>query len=174
MNEWGYVQKTLFMDIQILTSCSFHVMKHYFYFFPNHLKMQKKKKILACRPFKNKCLIWPRDSGLLNPDLYDLQNPFYLRVCMCAFSVVQSCPTLCNPTDYNLPYSSVHAIFQARILDWVAISSSTGSSPPRDRIHIPCISCTGRQILYHCSIWEVRLRVFNSTNQKTTVGEEQK
>ena len=33
------------MDIQILTSCSFHVMKHYFYFFPNHLKMQKKKNL---------------------------------------------------------------------------------------------------------------------------------
>ena len=38
--------------------------------------------------------------------------------------VTQSCPTLCNPTDYSLPGSSVHGIFQARVLEWVAISFS--------------------------------------------------
>ena len=159
------------MDIQNLTSCSFHVMKHYFYFFPNHLKMRKKttkkpkpQTFLARRPVKNKCWIWPMDSGLLNPDLYDLQNPFYLRVCMCAFSVAQSCPTLCDLTDYSLPDSSVQAIFQIRILEWVAISYSRGSSQPRDRAHISCISCTGG----------IHLRVYNSTNQKSMVGEEQK
>ena len=37
--------------------------------------------------------------------------------------VAQSCPTLCNPMDCSLPGSSVHGIFQARILEWVAISS---------------------------------------------------
>ena len=37
--------------------------------------------------------------------------------------VAQSCPTLCDPMDCNLPGSSVHGIFQARILEWVAISS---------------------------------------------------
>ena len=37
---------------------------------------------------------------------------------------VQSCPTLCEPMDCNLPGASVHRIFQARILEWVAISSS--------------------------------------------------
>ena len=42
---------------------------------------------------------------------------------------------------YNLPGSSVHGIFQARILEWVAISSSRGSSLPKDRTHIYCISC---------------------------------
>ena len=36
----------------------------------------------------------------------------------------QSCPTLCEPMDCNLPGTSVHRIFQARILEWVAISSS--------------------------------------------------
>ena len=44
----------------------------------------------------------------------------------------QSCPTLCNPVDCNLPGSSVHGNFQARILGWVAISSSRWSWP-RDR-----------------------------------------
>ena len=40
---------------------------------------------------------------------------------------------LCNPMDCSLPGSSVHGIFQARVLEWVAISFSRGSSPPRDR-----------------------------------------
>ena len=41
---------------------------------------------------------------------------------------------------------SVYGIFQARILEWVAISSSKGSSPPRDLTHVSCVSCIGRQI----------------------------
>ena len=45
---------------------------------------------------------------------------------------VQSCPTLCNPMDYSLPGSLVHGIFQASILEWVAISFFRGSSQPRD------------------------------------------
>ena len=45
--------------------------------------------------------------------------------------VAQSCPTLCNPMDYSPPGSSVHGILQARILEWVAISFSRGSSEPR-------------------------------------------
>ena len=46
--------------------------------------------------------------------------------------VAQSCPTLCNPMDCTLPGSSIHGIFQARILEWVAISFSRKSSRPRD------------------------------------------
>ena len=42
--------------------------------------------------------------------------------------VVQLCPTLCDPMDCSPPGSSVHGIFQARILEWVAISFSRGSS----------------------------------------------
>ena len=51
-----------------------------------------------------------------------------------AFMRAQSCPTLCNPMDYSLPGSSVHGIFQARTLEWVAISFSRRSFQPRDRI----------------------------------------
>ena len=51
--------------------------------------------------------------------------------------VVQSCPNLCSPMDCSLPGSSAHGIFQARILEWVAISFSRGSSQPRDRTHSP-------------------------------------
>ena len=46
--------------------------------------------------------------------------------------VAQSCPTLCNPMDCSLPGSSLHGILQARVLEWVAISFSRGSSWPRD------------------------------------------
>ena len=46
--------------------------------------------------------------------------------------VAQSCPTLCDSMDCSLPDSSVHGIFQARILEWVAIPFFRGSSLPRD------------------------------------------
>ena len=65
------------------------------------------------------------------------------------FVYVQFCPTLRGPVDCSLPGSSIHGISQARILEWVAMPSSKGSSPPRDRTRISCISCIGRQILYH-------------------------
>ena len=48
-------------------------------------------------------------------------------------SVAQSCPTLCDPMDCSLPGFSVHGILQVRILEWVTISFSRGSSRPRDR-----------------------------------------
>ena len=54
-----------------------------------------------------------------------------------AFSVAQSCPTLCDPTDCSPPGFSAYGIFQARILEWVASSSSRGSSRPKDQI---CVS----------------------------------
>ena len=65
------------------------------------------------------------------------------------YSVTQLCPTLCDPMDCNLPGSSVHGILQAKILEWIAISSPRGSSLPRDRICISYISCVCRWILYH-------------------------
>ena len=52
--------------------------------------------------------------------------------------------------------SSAHGIFQARILKWVAISFSRGSSWPRDWIRVSCISYISRQILYHCDTWEAQ------------------
>ena len=54
-------------------------------------------------------------------------------------NVAQSCPTLCNPMDCSLPGFSVHGIFQARILEWGAITFSRGSSRPRDRTWVSSI-----------------------------------
>ena len=54
---------------------------------------------------------------------------------------LQSCPTLCNPIDCSSQGSSVHRILQARILEWVAMPSSRGSSRPRDQTHVSYGSC---------------------------------
>ena len=76
--------------------------------------------------------------------------------------VAQSCPTLCDPVDCSPPGSCVHGILQARILEWVAIFFSRGSSQPKDRTHF----CVGRQILYcwatreALKIWELLLLFF--------------
>ena len=55
-------------------------------------------------------------------------------------SVAQSCPTLCDPMDYSLPGFPVHGILQARILEWVAVPFSRGSSQPRDWTQVSCIA----------------------------------
>ena len=70
------------------------------------------------------------------------------------FIHAQLCLTLCDPMDYHLPGSSVLGILQARILEWVAISFSRGTSAPRDRTCVSCISCIDRYILYHWATWE--------------------
>ena len=55
----------------------------------------------------------------------------------------------CDPMVCSWPGSSVHGISQARKLEWIAISCSRRSSPPRDQTHVSCFSCIGRQSLYH-------------------------
>ena len=66
---------------------------------------------------------------------------------------VLSCVQLCNPMDCSPPVSSVHGIFQVRILGWVAVSSSQGPSQPKEQTLVSRISWTGRRILYDCPIW---------------------
>ena len=66
----------------------------------------------------------------------------------------QLCLTLCDPMIYSPPDSFVHELFQARVLQWVAISYSKGSSQPRDWTCVSCVPCIGRQILYHCATWK--------------------
>ena len=103
-----------------------------------------------CEP-PSECV--PADKGLLTGHLQsvcDVLHPGVKNLC----SVAQSCPTLCNPMDCSLPGSTAHGIFQARILKWVAISYSKGSSWPKDQTHIFCVFCIGRWVLYHCTTWE--------------------
>ena len=85
---------------------------------------------------------WSHDDFLLGSSRKEK------RVC------AQSYPTLCFPMGCSLPGSSVHGILQARILEWVAISSSWGSSQPRDGNRVSCVSCIGRRVLYDQATWE--------------------
>ena len=60
--------------------------------------------------------------------------------------VTQSCPILCDPMDCSLWGSSIHGIFQARVLDWVAVSFSRGSHWPKDWTQVSSIaSCLSHQ-----------------------------
>ena len=79
----------------------------------------------------------------------DLQILFTVGVCVCSMlflqcfhggSVSQSCPTLWDPMDLRPPGSSVHGILQARILEWVAIPFSRGSSWPSDGTRVSHIA----------------------------------
>ena len=84
---------------------------------------------------------------------------------------LQSCPTLCDPVDCSLPGFSVHGIFQAKILEWVAISFSRGSSQPGfdPGLNPPC-----RQMLYCLSYQgsvKVLLNFFNTQRIVTTYGD---
>ena len=72
-----------------------------------------------------------------------------MYLCVCVSVHAQSCPTLWDLIDHSLPGSCVHGIFHARILKWVAISYSRGSSQPKDQTHVSYVSCIGRQVLYH-------------------------
>ena len=80
--------------------------------------------------------------------------PLFLLLCVHACSVARSCLTFSYPLGSSPPGYSVHGILQARILEWVAISFSRGSSRPRDRTQVSRISCNGRWILFHWATWE--------------------
>ena len=82
-----------------------------------------------------------------------------LIVLLCVRLIAQLCLTLCDPVDCSPPGSSVHGISQARILGWVAISCSRGSSGSRDWTFISCFSCTDRWIPYHWATWKSALTV---------------
>ena len=69
-----------------------------------------------------------------------LETKVYVRERKKESEVAQSCLTLCDPVDCSLPGSSVHGILHARILEWVAISFSRGSSRPRDRTQVSHIA----------------------------------
>ena len=77
--------------------------------------------------------------------------------------VTQLCPTLCSPMECSPPGSSVHGILQARILEWVAISFSGGSSWPRDQTHVSRIA--GRFF----TIWATKEVQFVSANPKLQI-----
>ena len=79
----------------------------------------------------------------------------YRKFCCCCL-VTKSCPTLLRPHGGS-PGSSIHWISQTKILEWVVISFSRGSSWARDG---SCVSCIGRLILFHWTNWEAHINVY--------------
>ena len=91
---------------------------------------------------------------------------FFLHelMCMCLLSCFSHGQLFCDPMDHRLPISSVHRILQARILEWVAMSSSRGPSQPWDRIHVSCLLLwqAGSLPLAVKPIWTHRLYIYFS------------
>ena len=81
--------------------------------------------------------------------------------------VTQSCPTLCDPMDCSLPHSSVHGIFQARILEWIAISFSRKSSRPRDGTQVSCT--VGRRVFYETPNFLLQASEHSSWKRNTSL-----
>ena len=65
----------------------------------------------------------------------------YVCVCVCVCVLSGSVMSDWDPMDYSLPGSSVHGIFEVRILEWVAISYTRDSPQPRDQTHVSRVSC---------------------------------
>ena len=91
-------------------------------------------------------LNYPCTAGI-NPT-WPWCETLYIYVCVYVCVWAQLCPTLCNPLDCSLPRSSVHGIFQTRILV-VGHFLLQGFSQPRDQTHISYLSWIGMQVLYH-------------------------
>ena len=102
------------------------------------------KSLLQCHSSKASKAPYPIPWQLL---IYFLNWRICLLVCVQSLSQVLLFAAPCSIN--SPPSSSVHGIFQARILEWVAISYSRGSSWPRDWIHVSCVFCIVRRILYY-------------------------
>ena len=119
--------------------------------------VEKKNKIhvaLNADPLQYPCLENPMDGGvwwaivhgvtksrtqLSDQHLvcFDFRQKWFCTLCVCVcIKLLQPCLTLCDPMDCSPPGSSVHGILQARILEWVAMPSSRGSSWPRDQTSV--------------------------------------
>ena len=92
---------------------------------------------------------WTESKTILFNNYFAKIRLFFSKICKVS-EVAQLCLTLCYPMDCILPGSSVHEIFHARVLEWVAISFSRGSSWPRDRT--PVSRTAGRRF----TIWATR------------------
>ena len=109
-----------------------------------------------------KCLLIDEYIRKCERDIY-IYMYVCIYICVCVYTqLLQSCPILCDPVDCSLPSSSVHGILQARILMWVAISFSRGSSwPPDPRIKpafpVPPVLQMSSLPLSH---WEARIYVY--------------
>ena len=80
-------------------------------------------------------------------------------------------PNSLRPTDYSLPGSSVHGILQARIVEWVAMLSSRGSSQSRDQTYISSISCTEGRVFTTSATWEAYIYIYRQKEKRVSESE---
>ena len=117
------------------------------------LEHQVRREDWSCNPRKDDSFLRSHDSHEPSTFFLGLLQIFLRMKTMPSLLVhdksLHSCLTLCNPIDCSPAGSFVHGILQARILEWVAMPSSRGSSWPRDRTWVSYISCIGRWVLYH-------------------------
>ena len=92
------------------------------------------RKLSSCIPYKDKMSVYCCF-------IFVLITLFEILCIIHAYSVLQSCPTLCDPMECKPLDSSVHGVIPARILEWDVISFSRGFSWPRDQSRGTCISC---------------------------------
>ena len=93
----------------------------------------------------------PQNHGILNLHCFKPLGLWQFAIAACVHVCMlslRSYMTLFDPVDCSTPGSCVHGILQARILEWTAISSSRGTSWPRDWTCSSCVSCIDRWILY--------------------------
>ena len=116
------------------------------------IKLIKRRRIAYCTP-----LYFGSFCALFFLILQDFIISFLFEEILSAIfkgenesEVDQSCPTLCSPMDCSLPGSSVHGIFQAIVLEWIAISFSRGSSQPRAQTPVSHI------VDRHFIVWATR------------------
>ena len=99
--------------------------------------------------------MWPLYSSCKGQKVSLLSLWLCFSVYVCVL-VAKSCLTLCDPMDCGPPGSSVHGMLQARILEWVAILFSRGSSRPRDRTWVSCMASS--EVLEEKEIEKPRLK----------------
>ena len=104
----------------------------------------------------------PKGTEILDPALRE--QGFFLYACVRAKSL-RLCPALCDPTDGSPSVSSVHGSLQARILEWVAMPSSKGSSQPRDRSRLSYVSWVGSRFFATNATWEAPFPCLSTLNQ---------
>ena len=101
----------------------------------------------------------------MNNTITEIKNTVYVKS-------LQSCQTLCNPMDYSPAGSSVNEIFQARLLEWVAMPSSRGSSQPKDWTHISFVPALASRFFPTNATWEAQSTLEESINRITEAEEQ--
>ena len=111
------------------------------------LNLTEPKLLLMClKETLGNCLTWLCEAI---PCSFFPENSRFRNIRICVHAKpLPSCLTLCDPMDCSPPGSPVHRILQARMLEWVDIPSSRGSSQRRDQTSVSYVSCIGRSVLY--------------------------